>query len=311
MKIIFMGTPDFAAHSLKVIVEAGYQVVAVVTTPDKPSGRGQKLQESAVKIYAKSKGLKILQPKNLKSEEFLQEIKSLNPDIQVVVAFRMLPKSLWEIPKKGTFNLHASLLPDYRGAAPINWAIINGEEKTGVTTFFIDEKIDTGAIILKEETPISERETAGTLHDKLMIQGGDLILKTLEKIKNNEVELKLQPEKISKEAPKIFKETCKINFEKSVSEIDFFVRGMSPYPAAWGVLNQDNEQYSVKFFDVTPIKNAHNLPFGSLILEEKSLKIAVKEGFLQVNELQFPSKKRMKTGDFLNGFTLKSDSYFS
>lgn len=310
LRIIFMGTPDFATKTLEKMVESGCQVVAVITAPDKQAGRGQKIQESSVKKYALSQNIPVLQPNNLKNKEFLETLKSLNADVQVVVAFRMLPKVVWAMPELGTFNLHASLLPDYRGAAPINWAIINGEKETGVSTFFIDDKIDTGEIILQEKTAISETETAGTLHDKLMVQGADLVVKTLQLIAKKEVKTTKQTGKNAKEAFKIHKDTCRIDWTKSVSEIDYFIRGMSPYPTAWSVLKQDQEEIPIKIYEASPIKTLHSHPIGSIFTDEKQLKIAVTDGFLQIHSLQLPSKKQMNTKDLLNGFSFKSNSYF-
>lgn len=231
LRIIFMGTPDFALETLKQLVENKYNVIGVVTVPDKPAGRGQKLQSSPVKIYAEEKQIPVFQPTNLKDQNFINTLKELKPDLQIVVAFRMLPKVVWQLPKFGTFNLHASLLPYYRGSAPINWAIINGETKTGVTTFFIDEKIDTGAIILQSETLITDKETAGSLHDKLMTQGAELVLQTVDKIEKGDVKVSYQPtNETFVDAPKIFKETCKVNWLSEGIEIERLVRGMSPFP---------------------------------------------------------------------------------
>lgn len=310
LRIIFMGTPDFATHTLKTLVENNCHIVAVVTAPDKQAGRGQKIQESSVKKYAISKNIPVLQPTNLKNEDFLTELKSYNADLQIVVAFRMLPKSVWAMPKMGTFNLHASLLPDYRGAAPINWAIINGETQTGVSTFFIDNQIDTGNIILQKTTQISERETAGTLHDKLMVQGANLVLKTIHLIENEKITTTIQPEKVKKEAFKIHKDTCRIDWKKSLHEIDCFVRGMSPYPTAWTILQQKEQKIPIKIYEVTPLPAVHSLKIGTLFIENKTLKIVVRDGFLQIDSLQLPSKKQMKTKDLLNGFSFSSEDDF-
>ena len=233
MRIVFMGTPDFALASLKSLVENNYNVVGVVTVADKPAGRGQKLQASPVKQYAESKGIPVLQPVKLKDEEFLHQLRALKPDLQIVVAFRMLPEVVW----RGTFNLHASLLPNYRGAAPINWAIINGEKQTGVTTFFIDEKIDTGAIIQQAVTPIEAHETAGSLHDKLMEQGAALVLQTVDSIAAGTYSIQAQNKEVTyAEAPKIYKETCLVNWQAEGIAIERLIRGMSPYPTAWANL---------------------------------------------------------------------------
>jgi len=310
LRIIFMGTPDFATETLKYLVENQANIVAVVTTADKPAGRGQKLQECSVKKYALEKNIPILQPTNLKNEDFLNELKSYKADLQIVVAFRMLPKVVWSMPEKGTFNLHASLLPDYRGAAPINWAIINGEKQTGVTTFFLDEKIDTGAMILQSKTTIEPNETAQTLHDKLMVQGAKLVLDTVKLIAENKVETTIQPSSSSKEAPKIHKETCLINWDKNINELDSFIRGLSPYPTAWANLSHNKENLAVKIFSVTPLIENHSYKIGQIIIENKAIKVAVRDGFIQVNELQLPSKKRMSSKELLNGFSFNSDDYF-
>ena len=244
VRIVFMGTPDFAVVTLKALIDHNFNVVGVITAPDRPSGRGRKLNQSAVKKYASEQQLTILQPTNLKNESFLNELKTLDANLQIVVAFRMLPKVVWQLPSLGTFNLHASLLPDYRGAAPIHWAIINGETKTGVTTFFIDEKIDTGAIILQEETTINDTETTGDLHDKLMNIGSQLVVKTVKLIQKGEVKTivqQLNDNVISKEAPKIFKETCKIDWKQPLDKIYNKIRGLNPFPGAWCVLNNNGE----------------------------------------------------------------------
>ena len=242
LRIVFMGTPDFAVATLNAILKAKFNVVGVITAPDKPAGRGRKINQSAVKTYALEEGLKILQPTNLKNEEFLDELKSLKANLQIVVAFRMLPNIVWKMPEFGTFNLHASLLPNYRGAAPINWAIINGETKTGVSTFFIDEKIDTGNIILQEEVLIDENEIVGELHDKLMLVGSNLVVKTIKKIEQGPVKTIKQPEIEEKPAPKIFTETCKIDWNDSLCNIYNLIRGLNPYPAAWTTLINNNEE---------------------------------------------------------------------
>lgn len=311
MRIIFMGTPDFAVETLRQLVENQYNIVAVVTVPDKPAGRGQKLQASPVKTYAESKQIPVFQPVKLKDETFISSLKELKPDVQIVVAFRMLPKEVWQIPSIGTFNLHASLLPHYRGAAPINWAIINGETKTGVTTFFIDEKIDTGAIILQSETEISERETAGSLHDKLMKQGAELVLKTVDLISEGNYAISQQPQNEQfKEAPKIFKETCKIDWNSEGADIERLIRGMSPYPTAWTILRQNDEEISVKIYDAVFEKTSHSQEIGSVKVENKSIYIAVNQGFIKVLELQLSGKKRMKADDLLNGFSFKENDFF-
>lgn len=307
-----MGTPEFAAASLRALVENGYNVVGVVTVADKPSGRGQKVHSSAVKQYAESQRIPVLQPTNLKDDQFVSELKALAPDVQVVVAFRMLPKKVWALPTLGTFNLHASLLPQYRGSAPINWAIINGERETGVTTFLIDEKIDTGAILLQERVPITESETAGTLHDKLMEVGAALVLKTVDLLESGEVASTEQPNKdLLSDAPKIFKETCKINWEEDGYKIELLIRGMSPYPTAWAVLRNGEEELNVKIYDAKFHQSPHQAAIGSLSTEKRQLKVAVKGGYLEIRELQLPAKKRMRAADLLNGFSLAANARFS
>ena len=299
-----MGTPDFALASLQALVENNYNVVGVVTVADKPSGRGQKLNASPVKTYALSKGIPVLQPLKLKDENFLTQLKALAPDLQIVVAFRMLPEVVWRLPKYGTFNLHASLLPNYRGAAPINWAIINGEKHTGVTTFFIDEKIDTGAIIAQAITPITQHETAGTLHDKLMVQGAKLVCETVNKIAEGNCPTQPQNKEITfAEAPKIYKETCKINWHKNGLAIEQLIRGMSPYPTAWTEFIHKGETLPTKVYDALFQPHTHQLPIGTIIADKKHLQIAVTDGYIQLLELQLPAKKRMKTTDLLNGFS--------
>ena len=303
LRIVFMGTPDFAVHTLKTIVEAGYNVVGVITAPDKPAGRGRKLQESAVKKYAAEQGLNILQPTNLKSEAFLEELKSLEANLQVVVAFRMLHEAVWKMPEYGTFNLHASLLPQYRGAAPINWAIINGETETGVSTFFIDEKIDTGEMILQEQATIAPDENAGSLHDKLMTTGAKLVLKTLDLIKEGQVKTTSQKEAGDlKSAYKLTRENTRIDWEQSLQTIYNHIRGLSPYPTAWTMLKNGNEELMLKIYDCEPLFEAHEEPTGKVSVEDKKLKISVKNGFLLLKEIQLPGKRKMTVKDLLNGF---------
>lgn len=310
LRIVFMGTPDFAVGILKTLVENQHNIVGVVTAPDKPAGRGRNLHESAVKKYALSQNIKILQPSNLKSESFLNDLKVLNANLQIVVAFRMLPKVVWQLPELGTFNLHASLLPQYRGAAPINWAIINGDKTTGVTTFFIEEKIDTGEIILQEEITIEPNDTAGTLHDKLMQLGSTLTLKTVKLIENNKVVTVAQTSNNLKEAPKIFSDTCRINWEDSLENIQNFIRGLSPYPAAWTILHQNNQEINVKIFKSYPEYRLHTLKNGTITVSNKTLKIAVKNGYLVVEELQLAGKKKMDIKSLLNGFQIFENAYF-
>ena len=302
LKIVFMGTPDFAVGILDTIYRNNYEIVGVITAPDKPAGRGQKVSMSAVKVYALEKNLRLLQPTNLKSEEFLDELRSLNANLQVVVAFRMLPEVVWKMPKLGTFNLHASLLPQYRGAAPINWAIINGESKTGVTTFFIDDKIDTGAMILSKETEIASNETAGELHDRLMHLGSEAVIETLQKIELGNIATTLQEEKGEiKTAYKLNKENCKIEWNHSGNAIFNHIRGLCPYPAAWTYIKDGTNEWNVKLYDCAFEAAQHNFTAGQLLTTKKELKIATSDGFIKVNSLQFPGKKKMQTQELLNG----------
>lgn len=302
LRIVFMGTPDFAAGILQTILNHNHQVVGVITVADKPAGRGQKIHESAVKILAQEKGLPLLQPTNLKDEQFLQDLKNLNANLFVVVAFRMLPKQVWQMPELGTFNLHASLLPQYRGAAPINWAIINGETETGVSTFFIDDKIDTGEIILQDKTPISENENAGSLHDRLMEMGGQTVIKTLDLIANQRVQTVQQPENADlKTAYKLNKDNCKINWKQNVQTIHNLIRGLSPYPAAWCFMKDHHQEWNVKIYESEIITENHTLPVGTIITDKNTLKVAVTDGFINIKNLQFPGKKRMSAKDLLNG----------
>jgi len=309
LRIVFMGTPEFAVTILQEILEAGYNVVGVITAPDKAAGRGRKLNESAVKVYAASRGLKLLQPANLKSPDFLEDLKALKPNVQVVVAFRMLPKAVWDLPEYGTFNLHASLLPQYRGAAPINWAIINGEESTGVSTFFLDEKIDTGAMILQKKVAIGKEETAGSLHDKLMHEGAGLVLETLSLIKNDKVIPRQQQEsKELKEAPKLTRENTQINWDDSIDEIYNLIRGLNPYPGAWTNLKNGEDILQVKILEVEKLEESHNLETGIVVVENKELKVAVKNGFIKFLEIQIPGKRKMKTRDLLNGYQFETNA---
>jgi methionyl-tRNA formyltransferase len=308
LRIVYMGTPEFAAIILKTLVEEKLNIVGVITAPDKPAGRGQKMQESEVKKYASSQKLKILQPEKLKNTEFLRDLESLKADVQVVVAFRMLPESVWKMPPKGTFNLHASLLPHYRGAAPINWAIINGEKKTGLTTFFIDNEIDTGKVLLQSEIEIDNCDTAGQLHDKMIPVGARLIIETLKVISDGNYQaipqeiLSDEHERI-KPAPKLFKENCRINWEQEGKNIYNFIRGLSPYPCAWTELSKQGEEKAslVKIFDNEFVIRYHNEQVGTLIQEGTKLYIAVKDGIIQIKSLQLEGKKRMQTEDFLRG----------
>lgn len=308
LRILFMGTPDFAVSSLQNLYTNNYDIVAVVTAPDRPAGRGQKLKESPVKVYAKRKGLTVLQPERLKNERFILAIKALDPNVQVVVAFRMLPQMVWNIPEYGTFNLHASLLPDYRGAAPINWAIINGETKTGVTTFFIDEKIDTGEIIFQKETEISSEDTAGSLHDKLMVLGSDLVLKTIRHIETNEIQTTKQSDKLAiNPAPKLNRDNCKIDWNDTIVDIYNKIRGLSPYPVAWSEMQNGQERISVKIYSAVMHLETHDESPGTLKISKNEMLVAVKKGYLKLLEIQLPGKRRMDIKSLLNGFSFHKD----
>lgn len=309
LRIVFMGTPEFAVGILDTILQNNYTVVGVITAADKPAGRGQKLKYSAVKEYALANNLPLLQPTNLKDEDFLSELKALNANLQIVVAFRMLPKVVWEMPALGTFNLHASLLPNYRGAAPINWAIINGEQKTGVTTFFIDDKIDTGAMILSTETEIVPDENAGHLHDRLMNIGSTTVIDTLALIEKGNVTTTIQTDAADiKTAYKLNKENCKIDWTQSATTIHNLIRGLSPYPAAWCMVSDKNEEWNVKIYESKIIFEEHQHLIGTIICTKKEMKVAVKNGFIQILSLQFPGKKRMTTSELLNGIAFTTDA---
>lgn len=299
-----MGTPEFAVPALEKLVDNGWNVVAVITAPDKPKGRGQKLIPSPVKEATLKYQIPVLQPTNLKDPSFQDELKSYQADLQIVVAFRMLPESVWNMPPIGTFNLHASLLPDYRGAAPINWAIINGEKETGVTTFFLKHEIDTGSIIFQEEVPILEEDDLGSVYEKLMNKGSELVLKTVEAISKDEVNPTIQDEsKALHHAPKIFKETGKINWDNSATEIHNLVRGLSPYPAAWTEFEGKNcKIYKSKVIEGSKSSKSP----GDFFLDGKDqLMVQTGDGLLEIIELQMEGKKRMKTEDFLRGFKPK------
>ena len=304
MKIVFMGTPDFAVASLSAILDAGFEIAGVITAPDKPAGRGQKISESAVKKFAIEKGLRVLQPVRLKDPEFLDELHSINADLQAVVAFRMLPELVWNMPPKGTINLHASLLPQYRGAAPINWAIINGEKESGVSTFFLKQEIDTGDILFTEKVKIEEEDTAGDLHDKLMNIGSKLLVKTVKAIESGEYK-EIPQDHIDirelKTAPKIFREDCQINWDKPTSQVFNLIRGLSPYPASFSTL-QDK---TLKIYKARPEFTTHQQKPGSIQTDHKTyLKFACKDGWISVLELQLEGKKRMMIDEFLRGVRL-------
>jgi methionyl-tRNA formyltransferase len=304
-----MGTPEFAVESLKILVENKYDVVGVITMPDKEAGRGHKIQFSAVKQYVLDHNLPLLQPEKLKDEVFLEDLRSLQADLQIVVAFRMLPEVVWNMPKYGTFNLHASLLPQYRGAAPINWAIINGEKETGATTFFLTHEIDTGKIIQQEKTSISETDNAGTVHDRLMEMGAKLVKKTVDMLMEGKIDAIDQAQFIHsglelKAAPKIFKETCQIDFSWDVERVYNFVRGLSPYPTAWVELQFPNQQEKMilKVFETEKEFCTQELAVGTVVTDgKKQAKIALKDGFIHLKSVQVSGKKRMEIGELLRG----------
>ncbi len=303
-----MGNPDFAVRPLQVMLEQHYNIVAVVTGQDKPAGRGKKLCESAVKQFAQQHNLPILQPESIKSEDFIEKLRQYNVDLIVVVAFKMLPKVVWQIPKIGTINIHASLLPQYRGAAPINWAIINGEKKTGVTSFLINEVIDTGNILLQKEVEITDEETAETLHDKLQESGSQLLLETLKVLEDGSVKGISQEQLIANEntlkpAPKIFKDTCKINWHKDSQSIYNFIRGISPYPGAWTLLRKKETTTVFKIYSSKYTIEAHNFVPGQIITKNDFIAIATTNGFIQPIEIQMEGKKKMTIREFMNGFS--------
>jgi len=307
-RIVFFGTPDFAVGVLEKLMQNEYNVVGVVTAADKPAGRGKKIRESAVKKYALQQNLPVLQPKNLKENSFLEALGNLKADLQIIVAFRMLPRVVWQMPKSGTFNLHASLLPAYRGAAPINWAIINGETETGVTTFFIDDKIDTGEILLQERVNIVADETAGILHDKLMQLGSELVLKTVDLIAVGKYKTQKQPDITPKPAPKLYQTNTLIDWHKPLEAIYNKIRGLSPYPSAWTSFVSNDKEYKIKIYASHIELTAHNHKVGLIISTKKTLKIAVKEGYLFLDDVQLSGKKRMFINNLLNGFPLSDDA---
>ena len=307
--IVYLGTPEFAVESLKRLVEGGYNIVGVITMPDKPMGRhGSVLQPSPVKQYAVSQGLKVLQPEKLKDESFVAELRELKADLQIVVAFRMLPEVVWNMPRLGTFNLHASLLPQYRGAAPINWAVINGETETGITTFFLKHEIDTGEIIDQVRVPIADTDNVGDVYERLMNLGGDLVVKTVDSILDGSVKTvpqdKLAEGEVLRPAPKIFKETCRIDWSKGVKQIYDFVRGLSPYPAAWTELCQGSTAPQVlKIYETDKIFAEHSFEPGAVVTDKKTyFRIAVTDGYINIRSLQLAGKKRMGVTDFLRGY---------
>ena len=310
LRIVYMGTPEFAVEGLRCLVEGGYNIVGVITMPDKPAGRGHKIQYSPVKQYALDHDLPLLQPEKLKDEAFVQALRDWKADLQIVVAFRMLPEGGWTMPRLGTFNLHASLLPQYRGAAPINWAVINGDTETGITTFFLKHEIDTGEVIQQVRVPIADTDNVGVVHDKLMVLGGRLVVETVDAILNDEVKAIPQDEMAVvgelRSAPKIFKETCRIDWNQPVKRIYDFIRGLSPYPAAWCELTDaTGEAVAVKVFETEKIQETHQLVPGTIVTDGKNyLKIAATDGFVGILTLQLPGKKRLRTDELLRGYKI-------
>ena len=310
LRIVYMGTPDFAVEALRCLVEGGYNVVGVITMPDKPAGRGHKLQQSPVKQYALAHGLPLLQPEKLKDEAFLAQLRAWNADLQIVVAFRMLPEVVWAMPRLGTFNLHASLLPQYRGAAPINWAVINGDTETGVTTFFLKHEIDTGEVIRQERVPIADTDDAGTVHDRLMLLGGRVVTETVDAILAGTAASIPQEQMAAsgslRPAPKIFKDTCRIDWSRSVKQVYDFVRGLSPYPAAWTELHQPGQEPVVlKVFETEKLPGHHDQPVGAVMTDGKTyLRVAAADGWVGIRSLQLPGKKRLHVDELLRGFRL-------
>lgn len=315
LRIVYMGTPEFAVESLRCLVEGGYNVVGVITMPDKPAGRGHKIQYSAVKEYALAQNLPLLQPEKLKDETFVEALRSWDADLQIVVAFRMLPEVVWNMPRLGTFNLHASLLPQYRGAAPINWAVINGETETGITTFFLTHEIDTGKVIQQVKVPIADTDSVEVVHDKLMQLGGRLVLETVDAILENRVKPIPQEEMNSQKellpAPKLFKETCRIDWNKPVKKIYDFVRGLSPYPAAWTELYLlQEESVTMKVFETERITQSHTLAVGKIKTDGKHyLHVAVNGGFIAIKSLQLAGKKRLLIEEFLRGYKITEEMW--
>lgn len=317
LRIVYMGTPDFAVEPLRRLVEGGYEVVGVITMPDKPAGRGHKMQYSPVKEYALEKGLPLLQPEKLKNEDFIEALREWKADLQIVVAFRMLPEVVWDMPRLGTFNLHASLLPQYRGAAPINWAVINGDTETGITTFFLKHEIDTGEVIQQVRIPIADTDNVEVVHDKLMKLGGRLVVETVDAILHGAVSPISQEEMAVvgelRPAPKIFKETCRIDWNRQVKQVYDFIRGLSPSPAAWSELvNPQGDAVVVKIFEGEKQHEAHQLAPGTLVTDGKTfLKVAVADGYIDICSLQLPGKKRLKTDELLRGFHLTNEYKFN
>ena len=308
LRIVFMGTPDFAVTILKHLVEHSYKVVGVITASDKPAGRGRKLNESAVKKYAQSVNLPLLQPTNLKDKDFNIELKKLKADLQIVVAFRMLPEIVWQMPHYGTFNLHASLLPAYRGAAPIHWAIINEETKTGVTTFFIDDKIDTGEIILQQEVEIKKDETVGTLHDKLMFLGADVVAKTVDLISSEKITTRKQPNLEEKSAFKLNPENCRIDWTASLNKIDHKIRGLNPFPGAWTEMLNNNVITPLKIYKIKKEEITHKEAIKKIITTKSDIRIAVNGGYIIIDELKISGKKKLDSKSLLNGYAFSMNA---
>ena len=310
LRIVYMGTPDFAVESLRCLVEGGYNVVGVITMPDKPAGRGHKLQYSPVKQYALEHQLPLLQPEKLKDEDFLGQLRAWHADLQIVVAFRMLPEVVWAMPRLGTFNLHASLLPQYRGAAPINWAVINGETETGITTFFLKHEIDTGEVIQQVRVPIADTDDVGMVHDRLMLLGGRLVTETVDAILDGTVkpipQEQMQADAPLRPAPKIFKDTCRIDWSRPVKQVYDFIRGLSPHPTAWTELHQEGQETVVlKVYEAEKLPQMHNLPVGTVQTDGKTyLRVAVSDGFVGIRSLQLPGKKRLRVDELLRGYHL-------
>lgn len=309
LRIVYMGTPDFAVEPLRLLLQNGYNVVGVVTVPDKPAGRGQKIHQSAVKQFAQSNNLTVLQPAKLRDNEFVKQLEQLKPDLAIVVAFRMLPEVVWRLPRLGTFNLHASLLPDYRGAAPINWAVINGDKVTGVTTFFIDKEIDTGNVLLQKEVPIVNNETAGELHDRLMVVGAKLVLDTVNAIATAQVKAIPQhnlvgSHKMPRPAPKLFKDTTRISWMQPAEKVHNFILGLSPYPAAWcEMADSDGNTIPVKIFRTELCSTQKQAEVGHIFSDGKTyIEVGCGEGTIKVLELQLAGKRKLSTQDFLKGF---------
>jgi methionyl-tRNA formyltransferase len=302
MRIVFMGTPAFAIPSLEVLINAGHEIVGVITSTDKLGGRGKnELIQSDIKKYALKNNLNVLQPKNLKSQKFIEELSSLNADLQIVVAFRMLPEVVWNMPPQGTINLHGSLLPKYRGAAPINWAIMSGEKETGVTSFKLKHEIDTGDIIIQRSLEIKSNDTVGSVHDRMMYLGAQVVADTVSLIETKNVNFTSQDDSLACPAPKIFREQCEINFDQSPKKVFNFIRGLSPYPGAWSDIITDK---TLKIYWCNPIKESHNEKPGKLFTDNKSfIRISCAGGFIELEDIQISGKRRMKVKEFLNGFT--------